>query len=505
MFQPFFLLSPSYTGAIWVILPLSVLALSLSSPRVRSRLNDLLSAGINEYLLWRYPIRHTDLDRNIPTCPYRFPNGQGDVGKFLKGLENSERWETKYGSVYRIWSGMRGEIVITRPDQLQTIFKDSDKHFKAVNNNSGYLMGQVLGKCLGLISGQEWKAVRAAIEQPFLRRNASNYVDMVEKHVIRYMEDLHLHGALDRGLLDPAEDLKLLPFWVVAEIIYGELSPQMTQDLRELAPLREALFRKVIAGGVSRFSFSRYLPTQANQLLAEFQGRWRSFNDGLYSLRKASKPEAPPIVHLYDRVLTGSITMDQMLQTLDESLYANLDVTIGAISWNLVFLAAYPQYQKLLVEELATHLAGEKSRQQYILSNSTLLAACVSESSRLRPLAAFSVPQSAPTPRVVDGYMIPGGVDFIVDSYGLNVRHEFWGPRLRVLPPRAVFGEGGFGNEIPLLACMGKYVADIITRQLIVHIVEHYRLSLLEKTSGWARDPETWINHPKMQIQCTRK
>lgn len=96
---------------------------------VRSCTNDMLSSLMNVsssspssfqvsllkklckwYLLWRHPIAHIDGDRQLPTCPYRFPNGQGDVGKFLNGMENSKTWEKQNGSVYRIWSGMRPEV-----------------------------------------------------------------------------------------------------------------------------------------------------------------------------------------------------------------------------------------------------------------------------------------------------------------------------------------------------------------------------------------------------------
>jgi hypothetical protein len=33
------------------------------------------------------------------------------------------------------------------------VYKDSDKQYKAVKSNSEYLMSQVLGKCVGLVSG----------------------------------------------------------------------------------------------------------------------------------------------------------------------------------------------------------------------------------------------------------------------------------------------------------------------------------------------------------------
>jgi len=80
--------------------------------RLRASRLGILSAdnSLKRYLLWRYPVNHIDGERQIPTCTYRFPDGQGDVGKFLEGIENSEKWERSNGSVYRIWSGMRPEM-----------------------------------------------------------------------------------------------------------------------------------------------------------------------------------------------------------------------------------------------------------------------------------------------------------------------------------------------------------------------------------------------------------
>lgn len=46
----------------------------------------------------------------IPTCPFAWPNGQGDVAKFLEGEANTVNWRKKYGQVYRIWSGMTPEM-----------------------------------------------------------------------------------------------------------------------------------------------------------------------------------------------------------------------------------------------------------------------------------------------------------------------------------------------------------------------------------------------------------
>ena len=404
--------------------------------------------------------------------------------------------------------------VLTRPDHLQTVFKDSDRHSKAANNNSGHLMSQLLGKCVGLISGDEWKTVWTSVEVPFLRKNATDYVPLVVRHIRKHFDELRTaqpESRLSQGLLDPAEDLKLLPFWVVGEVIYGELSEAQVAELRSLAPVREELFKHVIKGGVSRFAWARFLPTEANRLLTAFRQRWAAFNDGVYE-RAVAMGTNPPIVGMYELVRQGSMTREHLLHTLDESLYANLDVTTGGISWTIVFLAAYPEYQAKLRDELRDKYGGDAHR--YALGSSSLLACCVAESARLKPLAAFSVPQSAPTERVVDGYVIPAGTDFIVDSIGLNVRHPFWGKDAERYRPERFLEKGalemrylywrfGFGPR----QCMGKYVADIIIRGLVIHLLENYDLALLggEKQDQWGRNPEVWIDHPKMLIECVKK
>lgn len=175
---------------------------------------------------------------SIPSCPYVWPNGQGDTAKFLHGIENSKDWREQYGGVYRIWSGMQPEMcvcfplfgalltfksasVLTRPHQLQEVFKDSDKHSKAPANNSGFYMNQLLGQCLGLISGPDWRAVRGAMEAPFQRNHVASQVENFQRLVHQHFADLHAQGEsnLANGLLHPVNDLAMLPFRIIAEMV----------------------------------------------------------------------------------------------------------------------------------------------------------------------------------------------------------------------------------------------------------------------------------------------
>lgn len=403
--------------------------------------------------------------------------------------------------------------VLTHPDQLRAVFKDSDDHLKAPANNSGHYMNELMGKCVGLISGREWRSVRSVTEPPFSHRNASQSIDMIERHVSEYFQQLHDSGKLASGLLHPAEDMKMLPFWVVAEVFYGHLTPALRQELASLAPLRERIFQYVIRGGLPRFSWSRWLPSTANSELHEFKQRWKQFNRQAVEHAQTQAEGTNmtvPIVEMYAAVHAKTLSEDQLLQTLDESLYANLDVTTGGLSWNLVFLASHPEVQTRLRNELSTAHRTDTLR-AYTLSRETYLAACVLESSRLKPLAAFSVPQAAPTAREVDSFLIPAGTSFVVDAYALNIRNAQWAPDNTAYRPDRFLGqrEGdrrysfwrfGFGPR----QCMGKYVADLILRQTLVFLVRGYELGLVDG-GDWKRSRTSWITHPDFRIRCVRR
>lgn len=333
---------------------------------------------------------------------------------------------------------------------------------------------------------------------------------MIER-TAKHFRQLEATSELCIAVIDPAQDLKMLPFWIIAEMLYGPLTQDMEQTLAELAPIRENLMKVVLQGGLTRYGWSSYLPLPANKALQDFQIKWAAFNREARSRARGDEP----IARYYDSVQDGTIEEKSILHTLDEILFANLDVTLGGISWNLVYLAASQECQTTLREEIEvekTKVGHDATLDAYIRRTDTFLAACISESSRLRPLAAFSVPQACPTARVVGGYSFPAGTNFIIDSYALNQRNQYWGKDSLMYRPsrflersssqnRYNFWRFGFGPR----QCMGKAAADLIIRALLVHLVENYRLDLLEDSQEWARNGEVWINHPVTKLKCEKR
>jgi cytochrome P450 len=120
------------------------------------------------------------------------------------------------------------------------------------------------------------------------------------------------------------------------------------------------------------------------------------------------------------------------------------------------------------------------------------------------------VPQAALTAHNINGFHIPPRTNYMIDTYAINQRNKFWGDNAAVYRPqrflehqgreiRYHYWRFGFGPR----QCLGKYLAEMMMRVLLVHLVENYRLSL-RHDSSWDKNPDTWIMHPATELGCER-
>lgn len=379
-------------------------------------------------------------------------------------------------------------------------------------------MYQLLGICLGLISGQEWRSLRKATEAPFTRTATTTYVKAVLNHAKQHIASL-CDTKPEKWQLKPYADLRVYPFFALADILYGTVSPELKARLLEIIPGRDSVFAHMMMGGVTRYAWAKYLPIKANREMRAFKQAWARWNDDAHAeaLTKVDEKREPaPIVAMYEAVAKGNISREALLQTLDEMLFANLDVSIGALAWAFVFIAAYPHVQARLLSELKTALVDPKSTEAYLMSQSNYLHHILLEGGRLRPVAPFSVAQACPTQRQVGTFNLPAGSKFVVDAYALNVRDPLWGPDNTTFRPerwaeggvkrakdvRYCYWRFGFGPRV----CLGKYVVDLMTKALIVEVVRGWEVKLEDEKGGeWVWEEDTWAVPPKLRIACVKR
>jgi hypothetical protein len=196
---------------------------------------------------------------------------------------------------------------------MRSYFRDSNLHCKAVNNNSGWLFGELLGSAVGLVSGSRWRRLRPHFEPSFSLPIINSNMQRISLQAKMFVQNLPtaVTGFSKTSQIDAAEDLKMFPFFVVAEIFFGELSNEQKYQLREMAPVRECLFKEVIKGGINRSNVTKYFPNKVRRILFKYKNEWQAFIEDAYEQAKAHQKHAA-IVPLWDQVMKGSLAVEEV-------------------------------------------------------------------------------------------------------------------------------------------------------------------------------------------------
>ncbi|KAH7361347.1 cytochrome P450 [Pyrenochaeta sp. MPI-SDFR-AT-0127] len=448
--------------------------------------------------------RQVPRKKALPGVPFQWPNGQG-TEKFFNGRKAAQKWRSQHGSIYSIWSGFKREIVMTKPSHIKTFFKDSHVHIKSSDNNAGWLFAELLGECVGVVSQKRWKRVRGHFDGHFTRSVSVNRVGIFISDAREFLKSLN--SSKGELIIDPANDLKYCPFFMVASIFFGRLTIEQRHKLSNLGPPREQLFKEAFLGGINRFEVTKYLPGSALPRLREFQEKWEDFVRD--AAEKAPKKESGAIAALWEAVQQKKLTMRELLQTLDESMFANLDVTTHAVAWNILRLAQHTDIQQRVFLEMQTYITKPETYEDYLRREDSLLAACVLEASRLHPVLPFSNPEAAEDNKLIDGYIIPRRTDVIVDAYAINVENSYWENAKDYDPCRHLGRKDqarrhnmwrfGFGPR----QCLGKHVADILLRVIVAELLSLYHLALTHEkgTDGVTLYSDSWIGLPNGRVQ----
>ncbi|KAI6778358.1 uncharacterized protein J7T54_000476 [Emericellopsis cladophorae] len=349
--------------------------------------------------------------------------------KFMNGRASSEEW-CRYGPVYRIWAGAQPEIVLTTPEDIRTFHTDSAEHGKPLNVHWGWFFGQLLGRGVGLISDNDWKNLRRIVDPPFRHSAVVSRAPLTNAEAKRFVDTLGQTAITGREKLDQtrfsihaATSFMKFPFFFASEVIYGRLSDSEKHRLWELAEKRLALTPYLFKGAIYRTPWFKWWNGAAYRQLRAFTNDWSSFNKEMASTRK-EQGVITPISSYYDELQQGSASQDEILHTIDEMLFANLDVTTHVITWFVTLVAEHLEVKQALREEVE---ANKDNMEEYIAKTNTHLHRCFYESLRLRPLTIFSIGESAQSVKNFRGILVKPKTMVLVDTLAINVRNPFWG------------------------------------------------------------------------------
>ncbi|MCJ1415171.1 hypothetical protein MMC32_001502 [Xylographa parallela] len=431
--------------------------------------------------------------------------------------------------------------VITTPGDFKHFSSDASDHGKPHNMNLGWYLGEVLGRCLGFLGGDDWIRMRKIFDPTFTHSAAVARIDTVDSAARDYVEKLPQLAMSSSGkdatqpfTLSVAEAFTKFPYFLTARAIYGPMTGTEEDDLWRITEKRIALSPYFLGGGPYRFATTaRLFDRDAIRRLREYESEWRDYNTRMVQVRGA-RGERAPILTYWEEHKKGNMSLPELLQTLDELLMLNLDVITHVLTWFITLVADHDQVKSELCDEVA---ANQADLLQYITKTDTHLHRCFAESMRVRPFTSASFHPRASlltmmltvcvttvfTPgeysnKVKDfhGVLVEPGTQILLDVLAINVRNPFWGAnsetfdpsRLKDIKPsdlRYNLHSFGIGSR----KCMGQYVATHIVKALVVHLFKEYEVVISKEGQGgegrYAIDKSSWTPKAGVCLRLTRR
>ncbi|KAG6356929.1 hypothetical protein INS49_014804 [Diaporthe citri] len=298
--------------------------------------------------------------------------------------------------------------------------------------------------------------------------------------------DSRVAKFIDRFVLDASKPSKFVTFELVAYQLYGEpFNDELYKELLEINSLHEVVLHDVILNNGLTTKVGSWLNRAAARRMTEYNMVWKAYN--MKIINRARKTNCScPVERMFRGVEHGELKLTEFLHTLDEVLFANVEVSAAVLNTLLTNLAANQDFQSRLRDEVTSWAAEESGNLETFLSKQdTLLNFAVMESMRLSPAFSFSLPECTSTDKNIGGYKVPGNTAVVIDARRLNTDPDSWGTdsgefrpeRFRQVPlSRCRYSYMRFGTGGASGRCLGKNVADIVFKLTVMEVLKRFSL-----------------------------
>ncbi|RCV09020.1 hypothetical protein SEVIR_1G379800v4 [Setaria viridis] len=444
----------------------------------------------------------------LPLVPSSSSSGgeQGSADMHASVFPYFARWRQAFGKVFVYWLGTEPFVYVSDPEFLKA----------ATGGALGKRWGKpdlfrrdrmpMFGRGLVMAEGDEWARHRNIIAPAFSATNLDGMLGVMQRATDRMLARWADAVANGGGVVDVERGVVRNAAEIIAEASFGV----DVADDDEAAGAR--VFEKLQAMQVMLFQSNRLVGVPLGKLLhlrktyeawklgreidallvdiidhRRRHGNNRSNNKDLLSLLLAGSKSTEQRRHLTTR---------ELVDECKTFFFGGHETTALALSWTLLMLAAHPEWQDALREEVEQEVGGEASSplDAAALGRLTKMGWVMSEVLRLYPPSPNVQRQALEDVDVVvgaapDGNIpIPRGTNMWVDVVAMHRDPALWGDDAHQFRPerfakdplhggcrhRMGFLPFGFGGRI----CVGRNLTAMEYRVVLAMVLRRFRLSV---------------------------
>ncbi|KAK7917814.1 hypothetical protein PG985_011422 [Apiospora marii] len=386
------------------------------------------------------------LDRKVLPFFRRLPFGDNSFTRYnWRGWEVEDRWRSHYemGDIWVLVTPLKNWVYLNDPDALMSVFRRGNEFTRPVFVTE---ILNVFGPNISTAEGQRWKTQRRIATHCF--NEANNRI--VWSEAITLASDMLQYWTSKTSIRSSDQDLRTLSLHVLSRAAFGKSFKFEGADERDPSSSPSGNYKQslntilencvlILGLGTKVLSFP-WLPRKVRDV---YQA-WLSFHEYMTNMYEEGKRAAAE----------GKATEDNNLMTLmvrasqedpesltESEIYGNMfainfaghDTTANTFTFALYFLAAHPEVQDWISEEIQSVLGDREPQEWDYRTDFPRLKRCLSvmyETMRLYtpvPGLKWNADKAQPVTVHDKTYVLPPQ-SMLAPSYGaIHTDPRFWG------------------------------------------------------------------------------
>ncbi|XP_066328890.1 cytokinin hydroxylase-like [Miscanthus floridulus] len=412
------------------------------------------------------------------------------------------RWRESFGKVFVYWLGTEPFLYVANPEFLKA----------ATAGALGKRWGKpdvfrrdrmpMFGRGLVMAEGDEWARHRHIIAPAFSATNLNDMIGLMQETTAKMLAEWTDAVASSAGgaVVDVERGVVRNAAEIIAKASFGVADDEAgARVFRKLQAMQAMLFQSNRLVGVPLARLLHVRKTyDAWRLGREIDALLMEIIDARRRRRAAGSGDKGG-KDLLSLLLAGTeatagaerrLTTRELVDECKTFFFGGHETTALALSWTLLMLAAHPDWQDALREEVARELGDHQNLDAAALGRLTKMGWVMSEVLRLYPPSP-NVQRQALEDVAAEGkssVVIPRGTNMWVDVVAMHHDVELWGADAHEFRPerfgrdpvqggcrhRMGFLPFGFGGRI----CVGRNLTAMEYRVVLAMLLRRFRVSV---------------------------
>ncbi|XP_018367768.1 PREDICTED: cytochrome P450 306a1 isoform X1 [Trachymyrmex cornetzi] len=419
---------------------------------------------------------------------YRLPPGPSGIPLFgyLPWI-NSERpyvsftqLARKYGPICGLQMGSVYTVLLSDPQLVrQTLAKDEFAGRAPLYLTHGIMQGYGLICAEGNLWKNQRRFVAGCLKNFGMTKLPGTKRDRLEERILATVNECtsKLKRFTMEDGIDPCETLHHYLGNMLNDLVFGKVYKEDDEVWKWLRHLQEEGVKHIgVAGPLNFLPFFRFLPRYGKVMESLVAGKLKSHKhyQTIIDEHRARPEKTDNFLAAFDDAMNTDgnsehFTQQQFYHLLADLYGAGVDTTLATFRWFLLFMAAYPDEQKKIQDEM-DELLGQKVptlEDRLILIR---LEAAIVETQRLRSIAPVGIPHGTIEDTQIGDYDIPKGTMIVPLQWAIHTDPSYWQDPLSFKPERFIAEDGSLIKPkafLPYQAGKRMCVGDELSKMIL--------------------------------------